>query len=493
MTPTMPFGGRVKERFSISSRSSKPLVRSVRDDHRGAQTGARRDLDLLEVELAVLRRLGGHFLVPLQTGPALGLACLGVGADPLELVFETLLLLGVLLPLDLQPLGLLLQVGGVVAFVRVAAATVELEDPAGHAVEEVAVVGDGEDGALVLFQELLQPLHALGVEVVGGLVEEEQVGCLQQKLAQRHAAALTAGELRDGRVGRRAAKGVHGLLELAVEVPRVAVVELFLELAHLFEQLVGVVGRHLLGDLVEPVEHRLRLGDAFFDVAEDGLVLVERRLLLQHADGEPGHELRVAVGDLLEAGHHPQQGRLTGAVGSDDTDLCSGKEAEGDVVENDLVTMRFAHTLHRVDVLRHAHKPMASAMVALPDRAVAGPAFNGHARDARPRPSLGMRMSRGAGLLDEPLHPGTASRSTTLRGAAAPYGGSERFGSPRRDLVATRWSAEAITSGTLPFDATDEAHSRLPKGPVSSVSGPLAVPAPRGVTDLAAAVRHSPR
>jgi hypothetical protein len=77
------------------------------------------------------------------------------------------------------------------------------------------------------------------------------------------------------------------------------VVELLLQPAHLVEEGIGVVDRHLLGDLVEPLQHRLGLGDAFLDVAEHGLVLVELRLLLEDAHGVAGAERRVAVGRLV--------------------------------------------------------------------------------------------------------------------------------------------------------------------------------------------------
>ncbi len=129
----------------MSSRSPKPLVRPFGLDHDVAQPRARRDLDLLEVELASLVRLGGHLLVPLEARLALGLAGLGVGAHPLQLVLQPLLALGVLLALDLEPGGLRLQVGGVVALVRVGTAAVELEDPLGDVVQEVPVVGDRDD------------------------------------------------------------------------------------------------------------------------------------------------------------------------------------------------------------------------------------------------------------------------------------------------------------------------------------------------------------
>ena len=67
---------------------------------------------------------------------------------------------------------------GIVALPRDALAAVEFKDPASHMVEEVTVVGDGDDGAFVLLQVALQPLDALGIEVVGGLVEEQDVGLL---------------------------------------------------------------------------------------------------------------------------------------------------------------------------------------------------------------------------------------------------------------------------------------------------------------------------
>ena len=72
------------------------LVQVLDLDHDAAQPRARRDLDLLEVELAGLLGLGGHLLVALQPRLALGLAGLGAGADPGELVLQPLLQLGVL-------------------------------------------------------------------------------------------------------------------------------------------------------------------------------------------------------------------------------------------------------------------------------------------------------------------------------------------------------------------------------------------------------------
>ena len=75
-------------------------------------------------------------------------------------------------------------------------AAIELENPAGDVVEEVAIVRDRDDGARVVLEEPLEPRDRLGVEVVGRLVEQQQVGRLQQQPAERHAAPLAARQRR---------------------------------------------------------------------------------------------------------------------------------------------------------------------------------------------------------------------------------------------------------------------------------------------------------
>ena len=62
-------------------------------------------------------------------------------------------------------------------------AAVELEDPLGGVVEEVTVVGDGDDGAGEAHEKLFQPFDRFGVEVVGRLVEQQHVGSGEQQFA----------------------------------------------------------------------------------------------------------------------------------------------------------------------------------------------------------------------------------------------------------------------------------------------------------------------
>ena len=214
---------------------------------------------------------------------------------------------------------------------------------------------DGHDGAGVAVQELLEPQHGLGVEVVGRLVKKQQVGGLEQQAAQGHATALAAGEVRHRGVRVGALQRVHGLRELGVQVPAVCGVDLVLELAHLGHERVEVRVRvgHLGAHLVEALDLGEDVTKGLLDVLAHGLVLVERRLLLEDAHRVARGEARLAVGDVLETGHDLEQRGLARAVGAHHADLGAGVHAYRDVVQDDLVVHGLAGAVEHVDELRH--------------------------------------------------------------------------------------------------------------------------------------------
>jgi hypothetical protein len=204
---------------------------------------------------------------------------------------------------------------------------------------------------------LLQPLHALGVQVVGGLVEQQEIGPRQQQPAQRDPAPLPAGQGGDRGVAGRQPQGVHGHVELGVQVPGARRVDRVLDRRVLVEQAVHLLGAGLaeaLAQLLEPGQQGAGGGDTVLDVAEHVPGRVKGRLLVQDADRRPRGEGGLAVGDRLQAGHDLQHGRLAGPVGTDNADLGPGQEGQGHVVEDELVLVRLAHPLHHVDVLGHA-------------------------------------------------------------------------------------------------------------------------------------------
>ena len=62
----------------------------------------------------------------------------------------------------------------------------------GDRVEEVAVVGDGDEGAVVVLEEVLEPVDGFEIEVVGGLVEEQGLGLAEEGLGEQDADLLAA-------------------------------------------------------------------------------------------------------------------------------------------------------------------------------------------------------------------------------------------------------------------------------------------------------------
>ena len=77
-----------------------------------------------------------------------------------------------------------------------------MKDPEtrGDFVDQVVVVRDQQDRALVALQRDVESVDGFEVEVVGGLVEDEDVGLGQDQLAKREPRLLAAGE-RFGRLG----------------------------------------------------------------------------------------------------------------------------------------------------------------------------------------------------------------------------------------------------------------------------------------------------
>src|SRR6185436_8819744 len=70
-------------------------------------------------------------------------------------------------------------------------------EPLADRLEEVAIVRDEQERGAGLAQEGLEGLARRDVEVVGGLVEQEQVDAADAEQGQLQARALPAGELAD--------------------------------------------------------------------------------------------------------------------------------------------------------------------------------------------------------------------------------------------------------------------------------------------------------
>ena len=103
--------------------------------------------------------------------------------------------------------GARLDEGVVVAGIERELAVFEMQDEFGGRVQQVAVMADDQNRAAIALEIILQPQHAFEIEIVGRLVEQQQIGRGEQDRGQRHAHAPAAGEFRAGAklvLGRKA-------------------------------------------------------------------------------------------------------------------------------------------------------------------------------------------------------------------------------------------------------------------------------------------------
>ena len=286
---------------------------------------AAEQVDVLDVEDVLAEALGGEAL---QLHPVagrrdvldelvggidaelrLGGAGRGAAAQPGELLLDQLLatlLGGARLPLALR-LGQ--HERRVAALVAVDGPVVDLPRRLAHLVEEPAVVGDDDEGAGPADEVLGEPGHRLDVEVVGGLVEHDQVVAPEQQRGQGAAATLAAGQPEDGAVQRDAG-----------------------------EQLLDDAAHHRVG-------RPLVVGEAAQHGLADRVGVDELVALVQVADLDAaGHRHPAGVG-LLEPGHHLEQGGLAVPVATDDADALPRRDAEGDLVEQRAHAVRLGDPL----------------------------------------------------------------------------------------------------------------------------------------------------
>ncbi len=164
------------------------------------------------------------------------------------------------------------EIGVVATVVHVAASAVELEHAGAHPIEKMAVVGDHDQTASIRGQSVLEPGDGIDVEVVRGLVEDEQIALDHEGAGQRHPLGLTARQRR----GVGVDQGPH---------------------AHLVEHRLGLPGLGRRGH--DRVDH---------PAGRKGRVLVEHR----HPHAAPASEH--ALLRLRRTPEDAQQGRLPTAV-----------------------------------------------------------------------------------------------------------------------------------------------------------------------------------
>ena len=101
------------------------------------------------------------------------------------------LLVQIGLVLGIAKHGLLKGVGGIIAIVHAHLSGFDLHDFGNHLIQEITVVGNDKYGSWIVEKIGFQPGNALHIQMVGRLIQKQDVRLGNQKLAKSHTGFLT--------------------------------------------------------------------------------------------------------------------------------------------------------------------------------------------------------------------------------------------------------------------------------------------------------------
>ena len=217
-----------------------------------------------------------------------------------------------------------------------------------HAIHELAVVRRQQQRPRQRLEERLEPDDRLDVEVVGRLVHEQHVGPAEQHASHGHAHLPAAGQRADVALDPLVveAETVQHLAGLCFEAIAAEVLVLLLHFAKAREDPVHVVGLRRVGhrglqrlELMMQIAESPAAGNGFVQHRAAGhfidvLAEVANRQLARNGD--------VAFVHALFADDHPEQGRLAGAIRTNESDLLAGVQLKRCVDEQNLTTVLLA-------------------------------------------------------------------------------------------------------------------------------------------------------
>lgn len=223
---------------------------------------------------------------------------------------------------------------------------IECEGAGCCAVEEFAVVRDDEGCAAVGLDEVFEPVEGGNVEVVGGFVEEEEVGCAEEEECESKAGFLPAAEGAEGciAVDRAEAESLEdgvGALGVGVAAECFEACECCVVGGECVGGVVG--GGEVFGGLLEcgfggedvGLGGGKEVGDGLFEVGAEGLREVADR------EGGGGAGDGAAVGGF-GSDDAAQEGGFAGAVSADQAKVFAVVDDEGDVFEDGGCAVVFA-------------------------------------------------------------------------------------------------------------------------------------------------------
>ncbi len=290
--------GRVVVRGVVPAPLAVAVADAFQFDHDVAEAGGVTVQGEAAAALALRCRGLGDRLGGGDARLGLGGARRGAASQPLQLALGQVAPDGFGLGRPALPQRLAREVTGVTTLVTMGVAAFQLDDRGADGVEHVAVVGDQHQPALVGGKPFLQPGDRVEVEMVGRLVEQQQIGAHRQRPGERRPFQLATGEAGD----RRVQQGPHAqTVGHSVSLPAATD-----RLGHRSRAQVGALGE--LGDhQVLAASHGAGLGSV---PARDD---AHQRRLARAVDTDDAHAVAPVNGEVDVAEEVPTRARCTDA------------------------------------------------------------------------------------------------------------------------------------------------------------------------------------
>ena len=240
-----------------------------------------------------------------------------------------------------------LEVGIVVAAVKGDLSSFDRRHLADHPIQKIPVVRNDDDRPGVVAQEPFQPDEGFQVEMIGGLVQEQEVGAGEENPAEGEAHEPPPAELLGGplEIGFPKTEPQEDGLGLGFQRVSPPVRVFFLKLAVGAGQRFEDPGIFLLRDLILQEPHlAFQEGQVFhpaLDFVEYGLASGRQGFLREKADLGPPADRDFAPVRLFLSGDHAEKGRLPRPVWANQPHPIPRPDAQGAGREEDLRAVSF--------------------------------------------------------------------------------------------------------------------------------------------------------
>ena len=295
--------------------------------------------------LAARRPLQAERLERAHAPLVAGAAGLDAGADPGLFLRELLVEERPFAFLHRECRILALEVGVVVGTPVHQPAAVELHDAGGDATEERPVVRHEQERHAAPDEEVLHPLDGGDVEMVGGLVEQQQVGLAHEGAGQQRLALAPARGGGKRSIGVEAEVQQHRL-HLVVHVPGARGVQRAVQPVEFAQRGVAGVRLHPVARLVIAREEPPGFAQARRHHVEDGALEAVGYLLLQSRNGDPRLPRDAAAVRHERAVQQLHQRALAGAVPAQEAHAFASLDREAGRIEHRRTAKRDGDILH---------------------------------------------------------------------------------------------------------------------------------------------------